>query len=157
VPLPEAVLGNLFPEYLAVMSGCEHVRNANKSLFEEGVFWDVMPCGSVRTDVSEELTTSFFRVTRISELLDLVFLRSVRWLLVTASVVPSSPILVILMEALSSSETSVLTRATRRNIPKDGNLHSHRRKNSNLTNPYSFRGRSSSGLSQVNEADALFL
>jgi hypothetical protein len=41
-------------------------------------------------------------------------LRSVRRLLVTASVVPSSPILVILMtEALSSSETSVLTRSTR--------------------------------------------
>jgi hypothetical protein len=51
-----------------------------------------------------------------------------RLLLVMPNVVAGSPILIILMmQAPSSSETSVLTGAKRRNIPEDGIFHNHRR------------------------------
>jgi hypothetical protein len=54
----------------------------------------------------------------------------VRRLLVIANFVTGSPILVTLsMEALRSSETSVLTRAAKRNTPVDDLLHSHLREN----------------------------
>jgi hypothetical protein len=51
-------------------------------------------------------------------------------LLVTGILVPSSPtLLTLMMEAIRSSKTSVLTRATERHFPEDGILHSHRREN----------------------------
>jgi hypothetical protein len=73
----------------------------------------------VRTVVSEERRASIIRVTRIGELgrtlaslaTEAVFLRSVRRLLVMANLPSSSILVTLMMEALSSSETPVLTRA----------------------------------------------
>jgi hypothetical protein len=85
----------------------------------------------VRTDVSEELSASFIRVTRIGELgTTLPVTSNRRTLRRNNKFLRSSPILVTLMnEALSSTETSVLIRATRRNISEDTILHSRRREN----------------------------
>jgi hypothetical protein len=78
----------------------------------------------VRTDVSEESIASIIKMTRIGELGTTLAVTSNRWvrlLLVTAKV-PSSSILVILMlEAIHSSETSVL-QEPHGNISEDGIL-----------------------------------
>jgi hypothetical protein len=51
-------------------------------------------------------------------------------MLVTVNVVPTTLIIdTLMMQAISSSETPVPIRVTRRHIPEDGNLHSHRREN----------------------------
>jgi hypothetical protein len=107
---------------------------------KNAVFWDIMPCASckirhvggtyrllhqggknrwTRNNASSNYQPTH-AVKKYQVVLILVFLSSVRRLVVTASVVLNEPSLVSLMkDALNSSETSDLTRATRRKIQKD--------------------------------------
>jgi hypothetical protein len=83
-------------------------------------FWDVSPCASWKNRRFGESSASIVRVTRIGELRTTLAVTSNRRTLLTANVVLTSPTPVtLMMEAIRCSETSVLTRVTRRNIPED--------------------------------------
>jgi hypothetical protein len=83
---------------------------------KNAVFWDVTLCGYCKS-------RRLGRTYRLAW----YFVPAFVGLLVSANVVPSSVILVTLMiKVISSSETSVLTRATRHNIPGYGILYTER-------------------------------
>jgi hypothetical protein len=85
---------------------------------DDAVFWDVVLCSSSKNKRFGELYRLHHQDEKISGL--------GTTLTVISNVFPSSLVVFILMmQAISSSETFVLTRATWRQIPEDGILPSH--------------------------------
>jgi hypothetical protein len=115
------------------------IKNTNRQvenqafIMKNAVFWDITLCyvALVRTDVSEELGASIIRVT-ICEL--------ETTLVVTSASVASYGVCSYFTDSchpddggVTFLDTSVLTRATWRNMPDDGILHSHCCEDPNLT------------------------
>jgi hypothetical protein len=96
---------------------------------KSAVFWAVTPCGSCKNG----LFGGSYRLQHQggnNRWTRNVSLTSNRRTPITSNVVPRSPILFILMEAIRCYETLVLTRVTHQSvIPEDDILHRHRREN----------------------------
>jgi hypothetical protein len=92
------------------------------------IFWEMTPCGSYKNRLfggTYRLSSVPYESLPIQEL--------------TTSFCACSHSYTLKMEAIRSSETSLLIRSTRRHLPEDDNHHSHRRGNlkSYITRPIS--------------------
>jgi hypothetical protein len=90
---------------------------------KNAVLWDVTSRGSCKKQRFSGMYHLHHQCDKKRRAWSTLQAHSVLQLLVTANVVPGSPILVtFITEALRSSETSLLTRATWHNTPEDGIL-----------------------------------
>jgi hypothetical protein len=92
---------------------------------ENSAFWDVMPCGCCKNGRFGGTNRLHYQVQKNQRARSNG--SSNYRLLVDANVLGSPILVALMMEETHFSETSVLTRTTRRHVPEDGILYSHRR------------------------------